>query len=291
MRKKFLHESYGSAHEFWERNWKNAIPPGPQVHAKLVRLMARYLRHDMHLLEGGCGNGNYLRYFHDLGFRVTGVDFAEETVLELKRRFPELDIRKGDITALDFADETFDSYYSGGVIEHFQEGPYSALAEAHRVLRNGGFLFVTVPHENWIRQISNRLVDQTVSRDLNGRLAMEKKMPTGFIVEGNIGEFRFHEHFFTTREMRQFLRGAGFGIVEEACISTAWGLRDWRAFRTAAALDRQDRSLLNKIVGKAFDLTDWIDSQDWAPVTALSSLQSNLFGNLKLYICRAEKSR
>jgi SAM-dependent methyltransferase len=46
---------------------------------------------------------------------------------------------------LDFPDGSFDGYWSIGVIEHFWKGYGEILAEAARVLRPKGFLFLTAP--------------------------------------------------------------------------------------------------------------------------------------------------
>ena len=36
------------------------------------------------ILEAGCGAGRILRYFHDLGYDITGFDFIEVAVEKLK---------------------------------------------------------------------------------------------------------------------------------------------------------------------------------------------------------------
>ena len=64
---------------------------------------------------------------------------------QARLEYPGLDIREGDVRALPFAAEFFDGYWSIGVIEHFWEGYDAILAEASRVLRPGGFLFLTAP--------------------------------------------------------------------------------------------------------------------------------------------------
>jgi SAM-dependent methyltransferase len=73
------------------------------------------------------------------------VDFAEASVRQAKLNYPDLDIRQGDVRSLDFPKGHFDGYWSIGVIEHFWGGYEPILAEAARVVRAGGYLFLTAP--------------------------------------------------------------------------------------------------------------------------------------------------
>jgi ubiquinone/menaquinone biosynthesis C-methylase UbiE len=52
-----------------------------------------------------------------------------------------------DAERLPFADETFDVYYSNGVLHHTPETS-AAIGEAHRVLRTGGTAKVMLYHRN-----------------------------------------------------------------------------------------------------------------------------------------------
>ena len=79
------------------------------------------------------------------GYQAIGVDYAEDTVKKLNQIAPDLDIRKGDVTCLEFEDEYFDGYWSLGVIEHFWEGYERVLSEMKRVLKEGGYAFVSFP--------------------------------------------------------------------------------------------------------------------------------------------------
>ena len=111
----------------------------------MVRITAGNLPAGARVLEGGCGRGNKVAALANAGFEAIGVDFAADSVRQARLDYPGLDIREGDVRALPFTAEFFDGYWSIGVIEHFWEGYDSILAEASRVLRPGGFLFLTAP--------------------------------------------------------------------------------------------------------------------------------------------------
>jgi SAM-dependent methyltransferase len=132
--------------EFWDSHWSAEGKP-PQVSPRddVVTVTARHLARGSRILEGGCGRANKVKAMADAGFNAVGVDFAEKSVAQARLDYPGLDIRRGDVRALDFPDHSLDGYWSIGVIEHFWSGYESILSEAARVLRSGGFLFLTAP--------------------------------------------------------------------------------------------------------------------------------------------------
>src|SRR5215210_2043429 len=148
---KMYHEQAhtGSTPDFWEANWENTefetavrfCPTDP-----MRPLFEKYSRPGTLMLEGGCGIGNYLAYYGARGRRVIGLDFAFNTLKKLHSRLENLSLCCGDVSSLPFADETFDLYYSGGVVEHFEGGADRALAEARRVLKPDGILLISVPY-------------------------------------------------------------------------------------------------------------------------------------------------
>jgi SAM-dependent methyltransferase len=132
--------------EFWDERWRAEGNPGPaNSRDEVVSVTAGYLPLGACILEGGCGRANKVKAMAMAGYRATGVDFAEDSVRQARLNYPNLDIRQGDVRSLDFPDAHFDGYWSIGVIEHFWGGYDSILAEAARVLRPNGILFLTAP--------------------------------------------------------------------------------------------------------------------------------------------------
>lgn len=293
MRKRYLHDSYGKNDSFWDRawdgDWRQKISDPPPVFPCLVNRMRKYLKPGMLLLEGGCGDGRYVRYFTDLGFKTIGVDFARTTVHKINEFLPNLDVRVGDIRKLDFTDNYFDAYYSGGVIEHFEDGIGPQLAEAHRVLKKGGYFFVTVPHMNLSRKCAAAFYPTRTKLDLDGRKSFHKESLRDFRVEQPPGGFHFHEYVFTTAEMRGFLSKHGFKIVEDMSFSSMFGLYDIEIYRHLVGVSLKHRTIINKVFAIPLRCIHLIENSKSFPSGVFSNMLGTAFGNLKLYVCRSEK--
>ena len=96
----------------------------------------------MKMLEPGCGRGEFLKNFKDLGLDVVGVDASPEAIAFVDG----LDIKLCDIEneKLPFDANTFDVIYSKSFIEHLYY-PEKYLEEAYRVLKPNGMLLTLVP--------------------------------------------------------------------------------------------------------------------------------------------------
>ena len=102
---------------------------------------------DMNLLEVGCGRGEVLKGFRDLGMSVVGLDRStrsEDLLSQLGISFVKSDIERNGKCTLPFEDCSFDVVYSKSVLEHL-ERPEEFLFEAKRVLKTGGILVTLVP--------------------------------------------------------------------------------------------------------------------------------------------------
>lgn len=145
--------------QFWDKRWNDdgdwtdSIKNAVSKNSPLIRLIRKYLPIDSAIIEGGCGRAEILYLLHSLGYKITGIDYAPETVEKLNKNFPELRVHLGDVFNLkDFRDSSFDGYYSGGVIEHFWDGYDQIGKEMQRVLRPGGYLFISFPYMSRARR-------------------------------------------------------------------------------------------------------------------------------------------
>lgn len=94
-------------------------------------------------LSVGCGTGEEAAALATtLGLSVTGVDMAAE-FSEQAGRYAKL--VRGDATALDFPDASFDLVYCYHVLEHIPS-PVDAVLEMARVLRDDGICWIGTPN-------------------------------------------------------------------------------------------------------------------------------------------------
>jgi len=143
--------------EFWDKHWNTADLRTVLMNSKedkmFVPLVKKYLPKESVVLEGGCGTGHIVHALQYQGYRAIGVDFAANTIANIKQAVPELDVRFGDVRALDLPDASLDGYVSGGVIEHFWNGYEPIIKEMQRTVRIGGFLFVSFPYLSTLRRL------------------------------------------------------------------------------------------------------------------------------------------
>jgi SAM-dependent methyltransferase len=180
--------------EHWDRLWAStALADAPARGGHLPRQLratfARRVAPPARVLEAGCGPAHFTLALHALGYDAVGLDWGEDTVRRVRERYPELDLHVGDVRHSPFPDGSFDAVYSPGVCEHFEEGPEEVLRDAWRVLRPGGFAFISTPMLNRLRQ----------RRWRSGRAGADGS---------------FYQYLFTKESLASTLRRIGFDVVE-----------------------------------------------------------------------------
>jgi SAM-dependent methyltransferase len=196
--------------EFWDTHWKQHLPPEIFRGADNGNLgwfekpFTTYLPKEGPILEAGCGIGVYVRALRVRGYNVEGIEWGASTVEAVCTLYPDLPIRRGDVTSLEVPDGYYSGYISLGVVEHSQEGPELFLKESYRVLMPGGVALISVPFFHSLRR-------------LKARLGLYRDQP---------GELEFYQYAFTEKEFRAILERAGFNIIDTMHYDGFKGVKD-----------------------------------------------------------------
>ncbi len=120
------------------------------------------------VLEVGLGTGSDLCRWVQAGASASGVDLTEASIelvrARLDHRGLSADVRVGDAECLPFPDNSFDLYYSWGVLHHTPDTE-AGIAEAHRVLRPGGSMKVMIYHSRSVAVFLIWLLYRVVRRE------------------------------------------------------------------------------------------------------------------------------
>ncbi|MBU1040860.1 MAG: methyltransferase domain-containing protein [Proteobacteria bacterium] len=144
--------------QYWTDRWAGISADGavehldgyPLKYAELAMTSGRG-----RILEAGCGAGRVLRYYHDRGHEIIGMDFIELAIEKLKQADASLRVVVGDITNLEFPDEHFRYVFAFGLYHNLEHGLDKAIAETHRVLEKGGRVCASFRADN----VQTRLTD------------------------------------------------------------------------------------------------------------------------------------
>lgn len=123
-------------------------------HRKIIASSDRLDFAGKDVLEIGCGRGGFAIWLASQDYapsRLTAKDFSAEAVRQAQEAATNREVRsemvieRGDITAIDRPDASFDTVISCETIEHVLD-PQRAVQELSRVLKPGGKFLLTTPN-------------------------------------------------------------------------------------------------------------------------------------------------
>ena len=120
----------------------------------ILGCLARHARplSELRLLDAGCGTGAYAAALAGYLGRIEALDFSEGMLARARAKLAEheragrISFHRGSITALPFADSTFDAVMVNQVVHHLGDAAEDfarlrqAVAQFARILRPGGVL-------------------------------------------------------------------------------------------------------------------------------------------------------
>lgn len=277
----------GSSVELWEENWQaakfNQVLQFCRIDP-LRPLFAKYSKAGDRMLEGGCGLGQYVTFHTIRGVKVVGLDFALRALQRLNQRVPNLPLCGGDVSEMPFADQSFDLYYSGGVVEHFEDGAEKSLREACRVLKKDGVLLISVPYFSPLRRLLfpfKRKFWRHVKK------SQSEKTESGL---------NFFQYAYKTSEFEKMLNEAGLEVVKKQGYAVIWGLSELMGEQSETQAPENNppasdekvvipnyeeqvhSSLLKRLI---------VSEDDTVPILGLGVRFMRWFGsNMMMYVCK-----
>ncbi|MEW6171421.1 MAG: methyltransferase domain-containing protein [Candidatus Omnitrophota bacterium] len=118
----------------------------------IINYIKNYARNikNSKILDVGCGDGEYTSFFCGKN-KVFGLDLQNK----IQNKFqPFIEFVTGNAERLPFPNCSFDKVISFDVLEHIQND-IKAVEEIFRVLRKGGYCFLSTPNRN---RFSNQLL-------------------------------------------------------------------------------------------------------------------------------------
>jgi len=305
MRKKYVLASLENKEKYWDKNWKNASIKASVRFCEmdpLGEIFDKYFPRCGKILEAGCGLGQHVINYRRRGYDIEGIDFSRETIEKILKFDNTLPVQVADVTELPYRDNYFKACYSGGVVEHFEEGPDKALKEAHRVLMPDGILIIKVPYFNHFRRFNpfrTLLFKNDIQIDADGKKVkyiFSKKPEKG---DSPFPGYIFHEYYFQKDEFADFLQKNKFRIIYTQGISLSWGLKDMSLFRAPFSPLTKEKQTESVKVDKKYTFPGAFKkyvkkivisekSDNFLEKAFLLSLQ-RVFGNLILFVCKTVK--
>ena len=198
------------------------------------------------MLDVATGPGFVAASAAERGAVTVGLDNSEAMLSLARRRYPEIEFRRGDVEALPFPDGSFDAVVGNFIMLHLGR-PEQAVAEFVRVLVPGGRLALTVWDVPENARLLGVLVDAVAAADAK----TPEEIPVGPPI------FRFADE----REFDRLLGSQGLEGIQVRTIAFSHSAPSsddlWRGLlggtvRTSALIVRQSEDVQRKIRA-AFD--------------------------------------
>jgi ubiquinone/menaquinone biosynthesis C-methylase UbiE len=210
---------YANNKDYWTKRWADIPADNPMQNADAYPLKyAEMTVKDKQgkILEAGCGAGRILRYYHDRGYDILGMDFIEVAITKLKEIDPTLQAEVADITQLNYPDGAFRYLLAFGLYHNLEKGLDQAIAETYRVVEHGGAVCASFRADN----IQTRLTDWLTDR---------KAKKSG----ADVSTKSFHKMNLTRSEYENLFKKAGFDIEFIGPVENMPILYKFACFRSA----------------------------------------------------------
>ncbi len=199
---------------YWNTREESQAVRGRVEHA-LNRLVAAGAEPGQRIFDAGCGTGVYSLAMAQAGFRVTGVDIADEALerarikaagLNLKAEFEQIDLDR----PFWYSDSQFDHALCSATL-HLVGRPGFVLQELRRIIRPGGLLLVTL----WLDPVSHRQAYASLFDEIEERDRLSGRMWQFWRLRSDRAQVR-QAHYWTAAQFETLLKQQGYDVLELA---------------------------------------------------------------------------
>lgn len=185
IQKKYFNEKYKTKNNIW-----SIIPAGEEAKS-FLRLIKKY-KPKGKMVDLGCGNGKFARFFAKNGFFGYGIDYSSEAIKEANKLAGEdnisdlTDFKMGDVLDMDYPDHFFDVAYDYGCLHHIKKSDWEQyLSEVLRVLKDDGFFGLSMFSKNTIEHFG----------------FYPKKSKQNWVIHKKPENLLHYDHFFLKEEV------------------------------------------------------------------------------------------
>lgn len=143
------------------------------------------------IIDIGCGSGRDAKIFTEGGLNVLGIDFCQNLLDIAKVNAPLAEFQIVDIETMTFTPSSFDGAWAGCALCHISKTKLpSVLKNIHCLLKENGYFYLTVKQGS----------GEGLEEDLR------------------YGNFEKYWSFFEEDELANYVRSAGFKIIERCIV-------------------------------------------------------------------------
>ena len=189
---------------------------------EILKIAKPFLNPHGENLDYGCGGGSLMEYLFENGISCAGLDSSPESLEIVKKNFSGNPLYKGVVLATvppyDIKEGTYDFIFCVETVEHlFWDRLPSVFSEMYRMLKPGGYVFITTPFKENLDKY------KVICPDCGASFHRVQHMNT-----------------FSIESLSNLMEGAGFKTIE--CKNTL--------FQKGKSLFHQVKYVVNKVVSQ-----------------------------------------
>jgi len=117
------------------------------------------------VLDLGCGSGIQSKQLSEAGLSVVGFDLSQRMINQAKKRAPKAKFIAGDMTKMDFPEESLDGVFAQASLLHIPKKLIpKVLKSIHKVLKTNGVLYLALKEGTGEKVVEEERLGRVIKR-------------------------------------------------------------------------------------------------------------------------------